>query len=697
MFRVSRLALSTALTSMGFMAALVPSYAVAQVATPQAAAGSLPELVAGKRIFAPAYFVADNPQNAADMVNRVPGFNIDNGDSVRGFGGAAGNVLIDGARPTSKSEDLSSILARIPANNVERVELLEGAAAGALAPGKTQVVNVVRKADSKSGGSWELKADGYSNGFIAPNLEASYTTRLGLFNLTFGVDTGFRNFENLVGFEGLLTPDRIYTERGPNDDRRRFKNGQLTFAADATLGAYKVNMNANVYREAFRRNWVAVAIRTGQTLPFRLDQGRERNSQSNWEVGGDLERDIMGWTGKLALLAKSSTSDSSDLAGFNTIGAPQSFDRFVSSDTTGERVGRATFKRKLGSHQVEFGGEYAFNSLDTTGVFAQGNGTAFVVQQSDISTTQVQEARREAFVSDSWTLSPRITLEGTLTGEWSTISQSGDAAKERSFFYPKPRLKGVWKPTSGWTYRASVERDVGQLDFGAFADSASVGDGNQNSGNPELRPEQEWAYRIGVERRWGNRGVVDAGLVYKQIEDQQTLVPTKNGGVALGNVPEATAWGYAVSWTVPLDIVAKGLEVGGSYRWRDTELVDPLTGTARPFSGDTNTQFESNVRYDLPAKKLIFGAWVWRGNHRLDFRPSQRFEWGTIQSWGAWVETRAIAGLTAEFGFEDPAGTTFNRTRTDFSPNRRSGNVSRIQYRERSKDGTWYLMLKGKF
>jgi outer membrane receptor for ferrienterochelin and colicin len=698
MYNVSHRALSIALISFAFSGAVAPTVSLAQVNTaPVTLTTALPELVDGKRVFTPAYFTADSPQTAADMVGRVPGFSIEDGDNVRGFGGAAGNVLIDGARPTSKDENLSAILSRIPAANVERIELLEGAAAGALAPGKTQAVNVVRKANSKSGGSWTLGIEGVSSGRILPGIEASYTARLGRLNVTAGIDTEYDDAENLVGFEGFRDPSGAYTEFGPNDDRRRRSYGSATLAADGTFGAYKISSNAKWFRGAFRRNWVHVATRTGAVLPFRVDEGRVTNDETNWEIGGDIERDILGWTSKVAVLVKNGDQTESNIAGFNAIGSPKTFDRFISSDDTTERVGRLTLKRKFGAHQVEFGGEYAFNSLDFAGIFAQSVGGIFVVQQGDISSTEVQEDRREAFISDSWTVGPKLTLESTLTGEWSTISQSGDAAKERSFFYPKPRIKAVWKPQAGWTYRATLDREVGQLDFGAFADSASVGDGNQNSGNPELRPEQNWLYVLEVERRWGKRGVFNAALRYAQFEDKLTLVPTGNGGVALGNIPEATRWGYNLSWTIPLDVILTGLEVEGSYQWRDSELLDPLTGSVSPFSGDNGNRLDANIRYDMPAKKLKVGAWVYRGENRRDYRNDQQFLFGTATFWGAWVETKAIGGLTIELGIEDLPGNTFNRLRTDYSPDRRSGIISRTQYRERSVDGTWYLSIKGKF
>ena len=49
---------------------------------------------------------------------------------MRGFGGAGGNVLIDGQRPAAKSDNLENILRRLPSSNIERVDLIRGSANG---------------------------------------------------------------------------------------------------------------------------------------------------------------------------------------------------------------------------------------------------------------------------------------------------------------------------------------------------------------------------------------------------------------------------------------------------------------------------------------------------------------------------------------------------------------------------------------
>ena len=93
----------------------------------------------------PSFFAAFNPNTAGDMVLRLPGFALDTGAEVRGFAGAAGNVLIDGSRPTSKQDNLEGMLRRIPASQVDHIDLIRGGAPGIDMQGQTVIANVVLK------------------------------------------------------------------------------------------------------------------------------------------------------------------------------------------------------------------------------------------------------------------------------------------------------------------------------------------------------------------------------------------------------------------------------------------------------------------------------------------------------------------------------------------------------------------------
>jgi hypothetical protein len=129
---------STALVTT--LAAAAPGWAQGAAATPAQAAATT-----GVISYPPAFFAAAQPTTAYDMLVRLPGFSLDTGDSVRGFEGAAGNVLVDGRRPATKTDDLEEILRRIPASQVARIDLIRGGAPGIDMQGKSVLANVVRK------------------------------------------------------------------------------------------------------------------------------------------------------------------------------------------------------------------------------------------------------------------------------------------------------------------------------------------------------------------------------------------------------------------------------------------------------------------------------------------------------------------------------------------------------------------------
>ena len=97
------------------------------------------------------------PRNALDMVRRIPGFTIDDGNrGQRGLGQANQNVIVNGERFSSKSDSIRDQLQRIPASDIVRIEILDGTALDI--PGMTgQVANIVARSVELSG-SWRYAA-----------------------------------------------------------------------------------------------------------------------------------------------------------------------------------------------------------------------------------------------------------------------------------------------------------------------------------------------------------------------------------------------------------------------------------------------------------------------------------------------------------------------------------------------------------
>ena len=109
------------------------------------------------RTYVPADFARYAPRNALDMLEQVPGFVIREAVVERGLGQATGNVLLNGQRLSGKSNDVITQLSQVPANDVVRIEIVDGATLDI--PGLSgQVANVVTDAEGLSG-QWEWNPD----------------------------------------------------------------------------------------------------------------------------------------------------------------------------------------------------------------------------------------------------------------------------------------------------------------------------------------------------------------------------------------------------------------------------------------------------------------------------------------------------------------------------------------------------------
>src|ERR1043166_140167 len=201
----------------------------------------------GVLVYPASYFADARPNTAYDMISRLPGFTFDDGNSARGFAGTAGNVLIDGQRPTSKSDDLQSILLRIPASDVERIELIRGGAPGIDMQGRTVLANVIRKKVD----STKIVADVSDNLFLGdhhtiPSASVQFTQHSG--DSTYeGSLTRIANYDDSVGKGFHKVPDGAPADvlhPAPRPTGKGF-GGQLTGAATVPLfgGQFKANLS----------------------------------------------------------------------------------------------------------------------------------------------------------------------------------------------------------------------------------------------------------------------------------------------------------------------------------------------------------------------------------------------------------------------------------------------------------------------
>ena len=131
-------------------------------------------------------------------------------------------------------------------------------------------------------------------------------------------------------------------------------------------------------------------------------------------------------------------------------GADAPEQRFAYSGDNSETILRAMVRQEWSPKlTVETGAEIAYNMRQTDQAYSEG-GVAIPLPSASV---KVEETRGEAFSKATWRINPKLTLEGGVRLEASTISQSGDADQEKSFFFAKPRLLATWTPMANHQLR----------------------------------------------------------------------------------------------------------------------------------------------------------------------------------------------------------------------------------------------------
>ncbi|MGZ9115002.1 MAG: TonB-dependent receptor, partial [Brevundimonas sp.] len=263
------------------------------------------------------------------------------------------------------------------------------------------------------------------------------------------------------------------------------------------------------------------------------------------------------------------------------------------------------------------------------------------------ASVKVEETRGEVFGKATWRVRPTLTVEGGLRVEASTITQSGDAEQEKSFFFPKPRVLATWTPMANNQFRFRFERELGQLDFGDFAASSDLDEENVLGGNVNLEPEQRWITEATYERRFWTDGIVSVGLRHDEIVDAIDVIPLDGGLSAVGNIGDGTLDQLAVNVLVPMDKFGfTGGRLGFRNTWNHTEVTDPTTGDTRAISGVRPSQATFTIAQDITSWKLQWGGAYITKLSQTSYDPDQTSGFRGADYFEVWAEYKPTATLS---------------------------------------------------
>ncbi|UUR08339.1 TonB-dependent receptor plug domain-containing protein [Sphingomonas glaciei] len=678
--------------------------ALAQEASPPAT-GDAPAPVSApagnKRVYTPADFTRFAPRTALDMLNQVPGFSIRGEDtSSRGLGQASGNVLLNGKRISGKSTDPVTALQAIPSGNVTRIEIVDAAEVDV--PGLTgQVANVVYEAKKKIGGQFSYRPE-----FRAHYADPLYT----------------RGDVSVSGTSGPIE----YTLSLKNDASRSSAGGPTIISrADGSLfetrddswtgnfdqpqisGQFKWDGpgssvgNLNLLGRSFNYRFEEISKRdraTGADVERLLSQ---REKGKNYEAGADYEFALGG--GRLKFIGLTRSSDEpffqSALLTYTDL-SPNAGSRYVQDGRSKELIGRSEYRWKWGKTDVQLSGEAAFNSLDLVSKLYSLNANGSYVEEFFPSGTgKVSEDRYEGLVTIGRPLSKALSVQLVAGGEWSTIVQEGPGGKERRFFRPKGSLNFAAQVTPTFNANFKIIRRVGQLDFGQFLARVFLDNDNQNAGNPDLVPTQQWRFELELAKDLGRYGKTRLNLVAALFEDYVDIIPIGLTGESPGNIDKARA--YAIDWnsTFQLDPLGiKGAKVNLRALVQFSNIRDPLTGEKRPLSSFTDRLIVADFRHDIPGSDWAYGVNGEYSHVTRAFRLNEvgrQFE-GPV--WvGVFVENKDVLGLTVRASASNLINARSRWDRVVYTGRRNNSPIDFVETRNRLIGPIFSLSVRGTF
>jgi outer membrane receptor protein involved in Fe transport len=561
---------------------------------------ALPPAASPVTVYPASFFAATQPSSAFDMLTVLPSYELNESDSdVRGFAGAVGNVLIDGSRPAGKQESLESILRRIPAAAVEQVELIRAGAPGIDMQGHTVLANVVRRREAQTRGALEAASAFYERGFHAPRIaaEASRRSAQDMIEVsasasqTVDDEHGFGNRPR-VAPDGTPLRESIYAQ----DEGERLREAAAAYERAVAGGLLRVS--ASLQRVKFGAD-----IEEQVTYPSADHSTvREFEDEHKSELGLHFERRLADGPQLELLAIQRAASEDGGERGIED----DSVTVFRLDSDASESIVRGVLRWQQGRLSLESGIEATRNVLDSDNSLEQ-DGVAVPLPNGS---ARVEERRGEVFAMASWPLSAAWRIEAGSRFEYSRLEQSGDSARGKSFFFPKPRILLTWSASERDRVRLMLEREVGQLDFEDFVGSASLSASTVTAGNPDLEPDRTWRLEAAWERRFMDTATALLSVRHERIQDLIDRIPViaEVPFDGVGNIGDGRRSELEINLTLPLDRF--GIRAGllkTIALWRHSEATDPTTGETRPISEDVSREAVIHFSQQLPQVRVRWG------------------------------------------------------------------------------------------
>ena len=618
------------------------------------------------------FFQRFEPLTAGDALKRVPSVTFlsdvieSDGARLRGLPPGYTQILINGEKVPGSNADRSFFLDRIPAELIDRVEIVRSSSARRTGDAVAGTLNIKLRDGYELDGGY-LRAGGlyYDDKELEPSVGGVFGGALGPGRFLIGGN-----------FQGRHNPKKKYSlrysdspENNPNfatddfenrEDQTDTRDGKdYSFNAtydikgdttDFSVNGFYVHTDRTETERSFEYNHptnINGPVRATPPGNLTVDNANvAKINQDNYSVNGKLAH---RWSlGETSLKVGYAWFDEDRFETEYEVEFDRALPRFTGDQTrTGitdkEFSVRLEHEFPLGENtKLLFGGLWQDKDRSTsiteaprdrynlTAANRQGydqfarNPTefvrtfgAFVPAVGGINT--IEEKRLDGFVLVEGDM-PGVKWEAGIRYETTdlTIDDLTPPATRIDNDYEKLLPSASVKIDVGARGRvtASVARTSRRPEFNFLSPATleeELGD-NDLLGNPLLDPETAWGFDLGYEQRLGRSGIAGINVFYRKVED---LIELTNTGPIVGrpgaftyqpqNIGDGKVWG--VEFDLSTDLGFIGLPdtgVFGNVSWLDSKIVDEFG--ERRFNGQSKYVYNFGAIQDIPSIGAAFGA-----------------------------------------------------------------------------------------
>jgi outer membrane receptor protein involved in Fe transport len=621
------------------------------------------------------FFQRFEPLTAGDALKRVPSVTFlsdvieSDGARLRGLPPGYTQILINGEKVPGSNADRSFFLDRIPAELIDRVEIVRSSSARRTGDAVAGTLNIkLRDGYELDGGYVRLGGLYFDDKELEPSVGAVLGGPLGPGRFLIGGN-----------FQGRHNPKKKFSlrysdspENNPNfatddfenrEDQSDVRDGKdYSFNAaydikgdttDVSINGFYVHTDRTENERSFEYNDPAAINGPVRATPpgnLTVDNANvAKINQDNYSVGGKIKH---RWSaGETSLKVGYAWFDEDRFETEYEVEFDRALPRFT-GDQTATAITDKEFSVRL-EHEVElgdtaklmFGGLWQDKDRDTsiteaprdrynlTAANRQGydqftrNPTEFVRPFGVFvpavgGVNAIEEKRLDGFVLVEGDM-PGVKWEAGVRYETTDLTIDDltvPAAVQRATNdYEKLLPSASVKVDVGARGRitASAARTSRRPEFNYLSPAtleAELGD-NDLVGNPLLDPETAWGFDLGYEQRLGRSGIAGVNIFYRKVND---LIELTNTGVVGSegagtfvyqprNIGDGKVWG--VEFDLSTDLGFAGLPdtgVFGNVSWLDSKIVDEFG--ERRFNGQSDYVYNFGLIQDIPSIGAAFGA-----------------------------------------------------------------------------------------